>query len=188
MEINTTTTEDYTKLKNHFETNNINFYTHPLKGEAEKHVVLKGLINYTPNEIMEDLKEQGLSPTKVTTIRFANKEPPYEFPFFKVTFANEQLKNETKKVKYVLHCKIRWKRYKNPRKSTMCYKCQGHGHGTKSCFQKFKCLKCLEEHDTRDCTIKFVEEKDKKCANCPGNHLSNNPRVSSIHQKTANHQ
>lgn len=108
-------------------------------------------------------------------MRFANQEPPYEFPFFKVTFANDQLKNDAKKIRYVLHCKIRWETYKNPRKSTMCYKCQGHGHGTKSCFQKVKCLKCLKDHDTRNCTIQHVEDVDKRCANCPGNHLSNDP-------------
>ncbi|GFW43974.1 uncharacterized protein TNCV_2554151 [Trichonephila clavipes] len=48
---------------------------------------------------------------------------------------------------------------------TQCYTCQNFHHNSDNCFLKPRCLKCGEEHLTKDCPIKQRLET-KFCINC----------------------
>ena len=53
-----------------------------------------------------------------------------------------------------------------------CYKCQHFGHKATSCRSKQRCSVCSGEHGVSDCPEinKEEEQKERKCANCKGNH------------------
>ena len=76
-----------------------------------------------------------------------------------------------KAIKYLCCVKIRWQTYKNPRKITQCYRCQGMGHGSSNCYAKPKCVKCAGDHITKDCTKS--PQDTPKCASCAGPHTAN---------------
>ena len=80
---------------------------------------------------------------------------------------------EVTSIRYICNIRIRWEKYKNPRKITQCYRCQSMGHGSGNCHRKPKCVKCGEEHLTTEC----LKERDKptKCAHCAGPHTANAP-------------
>ncbi|KAJ5987693.1 hypothetical protein N7481_002903 [Penicillium waksmanii] len=51
-----------------------------------------------------------------------------------------------------------------------CFNCQQYGHIGTSCANKTKCVYCAGEHQSRDCTTRMHEGKERKCANCEGAH------------------
>ncbi|UYV79488.1 hypothetical protein LAZ67_17002858, partial [Cordylochernes scorpioides] len=55
---------------------------------------------------------------------------------------------------------------------TQCFNCQGFGHGQLNCFLKSKCVKCAEEHHSKDCPRKS-KQLPPKCANCGEAHTAN---------------
>ncbi|KAJ3617073.1 hypothetical protein MTP99_009127 [Tenebrio molitor] len=53
-----------------------------------------------------------------------------------------------------------------------CHRCQKWGHATANCHARPRCLKCAEEHLTRECPIGRTHTP--RCANCSGTHTANN--------------
>jgi hypothetical protein len=71
---------------------------------------------------------------------------------------------------------VRWEKLKNKTQITQCHRCQKWDHTATNCNSKIKCMKCGNEHTTKECDIKKEDPKTHgriKCANCRGNHLSN---------------
>ncbi|XP_063988300.1 uncharacterized protein LOC135168239 [Diachasmimorpha longicaudata] len=67
--------------------------------------------------------------------------------------------------------KITWEHYMNKRRITQCRRCQEWGHSTTNCVAKPLCLKCAENHLTRECTK--TRDTPATCANCGGKHPAN---------------
>ena len=56
-------------------------------------------------------------------------------------------------------------------KLTQCYKCQRYGHVARACRGVVRCTYCAKGHTVKDCPLKEAQDiKDKKCANCKGQH------------------
>lgn len=88
-----------------------------------------------------------------------------------VTTSKETLTNLQKEVRYIMHTKITWERHINKKELTQCHQYQLWGHATSNCGRALRCLKCAEQHETRQRT----KSKDlpAKCANCGGVHPAN---------------
>lgn len=82
-----------------------------------------------------------------------------------------------KNVRYFLNTRIHWTRYENRRRIIQCHRCQQWGHATTNCHAWPRCLKCAEQHQSKDCQIVSPIDKNThkniKCANCDGKHLAN---------------
>nr|CAI5822465.1 unnamed protein product [Callosobruchus analis]CAI5847969.1 unnamed protein product [Callosobruchus analis]CAI5848152.1 unnamed protein product [Callosobruchus analis] len=74
-------------------------------------------------------------------------------------------------VRFILNTRVTWERRTNERPITQCRRCQRWGHATANCQRTPRCLKCAEEHWTRDCTK--PKELPAKCANCKEAHPAN---------------
>ena len=51
----------------------------------------------------------------------------------------------------------------------MCYKCQGFGHKAETCEKIQVCVKCTENHSSKECT---KSKSEYLCKNCGDNHAS----------------
>lgn len=87
------------------------------------------------------------------------------------SFSAQTNLKQLKAIRYICSVKIRWEKYKNPKKISQCYRCQDFNHGTDYCHRKPRCVKCTKQHLTKDCD-KPAEAKPQ-CVNCSGDHPAN---------------
>lgn len=157
--------EDYELLKK--ELRDVEYHTYTPKDKRTKAVVIKGISgNVDSEDLLKELKEHNIS--VISCIEMRDTQIPL---YMVVTDASSTLKQLSQQVKYLYYTKITWKRYYNKRKITQCHRCQEWGHATTNCNVKPRCLKCAEEHLTKDC--KKTKDTPAKCANCAKNHSAN---------------
>ena len=69
------------------------------------------------------------------------------------------------------HCIVKWEKYKNSRPIRQCFNCQFFGHSSTFCGTPPKCVKCDQQHATKDCSK--PDNSPPKCTNCGGDHPAN---------------
>jgi len=69
------------------------------------------------------------------------------------------------------HCIVKWEKYKNSRPIRQCSNCQSFGHSSTYCGRPPKCVKCDQQHASKDCTK--PASSPPKCINCGGEHPAN---------------
>lgn len=161
------TLEAHKTLKAQLINNKREFYTYTLKCEKTHAFVMRGLQTQQLEEtIKQELREiYNINATQVFQLK-TKQNPTYMI----VTPANIKLK-DLSKVQFINHTRIYWERKTNNKKIIQCKNCQQWGHATMNCHSLPNCLKCGEEHATRDCSKD--PNTPPKCANCAGAHLSN---------------
>jgi len=93
------------------------------------------------------------------------------YPIFVVTF---QPGTDTRKVfqlHKLCHCIVKWEKYKNSRPIRQCLNCQSFGHSSTFCGRPPKCVKCDQQHASKDCPK--PASSPPKCVNCGGEHPAN---------------
>jgi len=69
------------------------------------------------------------------------------------------------------HCIIRWEKFQNSRPIRQCFNCQPFGHSSKFCGRPPKCVKCDQQHASKNCTKPVGSSP--KCVNIGGEHPAN---------------
>ncbi|GFV70910.1 hypothetical protein TNCV_111301 [Trichonephila clavipes] len=126
-------------------------------------IVIKGYPKKAdPEDIKKDLENEGFEPERVTQL--IGRRSKQKLPIFQVTLprTNENLKIFD--LKTLAHLNITVDGY-NGRGVTQCFSCNNFHHNADNCYLKPRCLKCGEEHITKDCPIKQRLET-KFCINC----------------------
>ncbi|GFU73698.1 putative RNA-directed DNA polymerase from transposon X-element [Trichonephila clavipes] len=127
------------------------FYTIKSKAERPIKVVIKGLPrNTNPEEIKQDLEILGYTPDRVNQlIGRKNKRP---LPIFLITLPRNLDNLKIFDLKTINYLSIRVEGY-DGRGVTQYYTCNNFNHSSENCHLKPRCLKCGENHLTRDCPI-----------------------------------
>lgn len=146
----------------------VEYHTYTPKEERTRAYVMYNLnSDLTEEEIQEELRVTfNLDVTKVTQLK--NTKSPIYMVILKNKITTKQLNTQCNILHYT---KIRWANYENKRALIQCKRCQEWGHATSNCFSKPRCVKCIENHLTNECT---QTERDKvQCCNCRGKHPAN---------------
>lgn len=160
--------DDFHSLKAFLTTNNIPHYTYTLGHEKDKTAVLKGLPpTYSTQEILDELQTTDDKISSCTLMATKNTK----YPIYLVKFSGGAQFKDILKISSIFYIRVYWEKYQPRNKVTQCYNCQQYGHGARNCSLAPKCLKCGENHQSRDC--KKPRDTPPHCANCPGEHLSN---------------
>lgn len=101
---------------------------------------------------MEDLKEQSFNPENV----------------FRMKKQRKREEKEMFNIRLVKHFLIKMETQKPKNTVGQCHRCQHFGHAQKYCTLPPRCVKCAENHLTKDCTK--PSNIPVKCANCGGHH------------------
>lgn len=118
------------------------------------------LINETASDLLEGLREHGVTAVRRITMRRDGRE--INTRHIILTFDRCTLPESVNAG--FIHCKTRVY-IPNPRR---CFKCQRYGHGTNGCRGKQTCAKCAgHDHLTDEC-----KTKQFKCSNCDGPHAA----------------
>ncbi|GFT92302.1 nucleic-acid-binding protein from transposon X-element [Trichonephila clavipes] len=139
------------------------FYTIPPKEIKPIKVVIKGLPGCTkPSDVQLDLEELGYTIISCNQlIPKVNKNP---LPFFLITLPRNDKNLPTFNLTRLGYMQIRVDGYLI-RGITQCFRCNNFYHTAANCHIKPRCLKCDEEHLTKDCKIKERLE-NPYCINC----------------------
>lgn len=166
-EVFTSNHEQYSLLKERWLTNKINFHTYTDKTEKRRTYVIRGLHSQIEtNEIKQDLETIGYKVININTMKNTTQTKHM------VTIqGNIQMKQLNHQAKYVCNTKISWEHYISKKRITQCRRCQGWGHATVNCYADPACLKCAENHLTKDCLKS--KEIPAKCINCGLGHPAN---------------
>lgn len=169
------TSEDFNSIKQELSNKNKEFHTYTEKSKITPRMVIKGLPNFmTEEEIKCDLIKQKINVIKVQQMIKKTGDGPQKLPLFIVTLGdlNEMIK--IKKVRQVNSVIIKWEKLKKKDDEiTICYNCLTVGHVATNCNKKTVCLNCLGNHKQADC---IKEISDPKCANCKGDHFTNDKK------------
>ncbi|GFW30708.1 nucleic-acid-binding protein from transposon X-element [Trichonephila clavipes] len=139
------------------------FYVITPKNERPIKVVIKGFPKKAnPEDIKKDLEKEGFEPEKVTQL--VGRRTKQLLPIFQVTLPRTIENLKIFDLKTLAHLNITVDGY-NGRGVTQCFSCNNFHHNADNCYLKARCLKCGEEHLTKDCPIKQRLET-KFCINC----------------------
>ncbi|GFW98423.1 nucleic-acid-binding protein from transposon X-element [Trichonephila clavipes] len=139
------------------------FYVITPKNERPIKVVIKVFPKKAnPEDIKKDLEKEGFEPERVTQL--VGRRTKQLLPIFQVTLPRTIENLKIFDLKTLAHLNITVDGY-NGRGVTQCFSCNNFHHNADNCYPKPRCLKCGEEHLTKDCPIKQRLET-KFCINC----------------------
>jgi hypothetical protein len=143
------------------------FHTYTETDDRQLMFVLKGFEFMKDEEVLEILKAEKLNANKVTRIGKVDQKTDY--PVYKVSFAKgsinfAKLNNEHR---YIDHLKVSWEKLlQSTRRPTQCKRCQAWGHAAVNCGRAYRCMKCKENHEPKECKRTKDDETPPYCVNC----------------------
>ncbi|GFT14933.1 nucleic-acid-binding protein from transposon X-element [Trichonephila clavipes] len=128
------------------------FYTIKAKAEHPIKVVIKGIPRTTkPEEIKEDLELLGYTPEKVNQL--VGRKTKRTLPTYLITLPRNLDNLKIFDLKTLSYLSIRVEGF-NGKGVTQSYTCNNFNHSSENCHLNPRCLKCGENHLTRECPIK----------------------------------
>lgn len=171
----TTAEVDHKTISEFLDKYKIQNHTFSRKNEGDQKFVIKGL-PLDIKDIVEDLNSHGITPKKIALMKRskdtrAKNEKDEEEATYDMAAPHDTDTSTIFKIRFICGVKIKWEKYKNPKRVTQCYNCQTFGHGTTNCHNKPRCIKYAGKHAAKDCKL---DKDDKlKCTNCKGEHPAN---------------
>lgn len=174
-EVLTYTVEDHTAVQTNLREVQIEYITRAPPNTQNKRVVLKGIDKeYTTDEILMDLKNQGLNVIKVEQLISKRTGMSSDRNPCSVWFSPEtNMAFVTRNIKYCCHYRIQWINFTSSRvnRTIQCYRCQEPGHKAQYCGKRYRCVKCIGVHEPGQCPKK--EDDKPRCVNCQLFHPAN---------------
>ncbi|GFY07924.1 nucleic-acid-binding protein from transposon X-element [Trichonephila clavipes] len=145
-------------------------YTITPKTQRPVKVVIKGLPRDTkPSDISNDLTDLGFSVDRVTQLKGSISKQL--LPIFLITLPRNLYNAKIFDLKTLSYLSISVNGF-NRKGATQCFKCNLFNHTAENCHLTPRCLKCGNEHQTRECQI--VKVDTLFCINCETyGHLAN---------------
>ncbi|GFQ75928.1 nucleic-acid-binding protein from transposon X-element [Trichonephila clavata] len=158
----------------------------PPQASRPRKIVIKGLpISTDIDEIKDDLTDQGYTVIKVAQL--TKSKTKHKLPMFMVELTAKPDSPDIFKLKTCCHLMVKIDTFNRRPGITQCYNCNLFNHSSKYCHMRTRCLKCGQQHRTKDCEIKEKLEKPT-CINCKEvGHLAssfNCPKYPQIKKKT----
>ena len=183
IKVNTENSEEYRemikllkKLMSEEATKNLNYHTYQCKNEKPFKIVVRGLHPSTGEaEITRELECLGHSVIRATNIIGRKKIDgvltKIPLPLFYVDLKTKDNNKEVFELTHLLFCKIKVEQPRLKKELPQCKRCQCFGHTQNYCHRQEKCVKCGQDHSTKQCDKS--RDAPCKCANCGGDHTAN---------------
>lgn len=160
--------------------NQLNIAYHTFSEPEDRHNIFALMNHYRvePDELLQKLQAEKIPATKVNFIYDHPENPIYSVQFAKNTTSLSDLQYAHSKVEGL---KIKWEKFFKRSKPTQCKRCQAWGHAANNCGRKYRCVKCLEQHEPGQCSRKSKVVGQPSCVNCGEiGHPSNSPECESF--------
>lgn len=177
--------EAYKALKEKLQKTGSKFFTHLLREEQTTKIVLHGLYSMETTELMQLLNEINVNPTAIKSMSIHQKKYADHCVYLLYFKKDDKVKiSVLRDIKSINYVRVRWEYYSNRRKGPIqCSRCMQYGHGASGCFLDPLCVRCGENHLSRDCLLlknpETLETRTRipdellKCGLCGQNHSAN---------------
>lgn len=166
IKVQVTTSDDHRALTKFLRAEDIGYHTYALEDEKVLRVVIRGLpVEQTPESIKADLLAQNYPVREVHRMFSGRTKVPYEMvlvildlsPAGKAIFNLRTVNNLSG-----LSVEAPY------RKSNLsqCHRCQLYGHSARNCHARPRCVKCLGDHGTPDCSRTPGAPEPPSCVLC----------------------
>lgn len=178
LKIQPQTEEDAQKIMKYFQSQQMEFYTFISGQYKTMKVVMRGLPIDTPTAEID--KELRLLKYPIENVRQMRRRVEDEqtgnkvwkpMPLWVVTVYDIQNVPNIWQLTGLYNLKISLSEYVGQGGPQQCYNCQGFGHKADGCFITPKCVKCGENHVSRECNKN--PQDPPRCANCNKTHPAN---------------
>jgi hypothetical protein len=161
------------------------FFTHQLREEQLTKIVLHGMYDMELSDLKELLNEVGIKPTEIKKMSIHQKRYSDHCLYLLLFNKSEKVKistlRETLSLNYV---RVRWEYFQNRRLGPIqCTNCMSYGHGSKYCHLDPICIRCANNHASKDCPHlvdpvtnaqrEKIPDNLVKCGLCGQNHTAN---------------
>ena len=166
--IKTTSEADNAKLNDFLATNNMEYYTFSANSAKPAKLLIKYIpLDYTKEEIQQDLHNQGINAHQVTRYikHTDNKKQETTMIIINIPKSQQEIAHN---LKHVCGITIRIEPFKrNNNNIPQCHNCLNYGHSSYTCRMNPRCVKCAGNHAYEKCPN--LNEKSF-CANCKQEH------------------
>ncbi|GBN64465.1 hypothetical protein AVEN_105737-1 [Araneus ventricosus] len=164
INIQATSNDNRNNIIDYLKKNNKEFILSEAYADRPLKVVIKGLpINQDKDELKHILENLNFKIVRISQLKNYRAKTYHPIFFIEVAKINNYLNIYNIKIIKLLTVKVETYRKKN--RATICYKCNGFFHSARNCQMKARCLKCEENHETRNCAI-TTKIVNPKCINC----------------------
>lgn len=171
------TLDTYIAIDKEMSVAKIKYFTHDLMVEQPNKYVLYGLPKVENDDVLEELKVNGLEPSNVHCVS-VNQQRFVDEHIYIVTLPAVTKLTDVQKVKAINHTIVKWRKYVNKGKGpTQCRRCFLYGHGMRNCHLLAVCVKCGQSGHSGDSCQVLAEEF--KCVNCKEKHIASDPECKS---------
>ena len=168
---------EYKSIIEKLKSDNMKFFTHPIKDNKSFKLMLFGLPQLSVDTIKDEFKKtyniELVNIKEINTSRSNLDDALYMFEFNR----DQVTKKEIFKIKYVYGIVVHWRNpLRRSRGPTQCSKCAMYGHGSSNCFRSAVCISCGGNHDYSSCQLNKLPTKGpviNKCYNCIKRNLKN---------------
>lgn len=173
--VKTNTVEDHKKLTEQLTINKIEFFTYNMRSERP----IKYLIKYVPTDlsienIQKDLREKNVPFNTVTFLTKTetknDKREKLPIPILLINAPRTAI-NALQSLTDICNIDVKLEPYTS-KDIGQCYRCQSYGHSSTHCNKIPRCVRCAENHHTKECPSKN-SEIPPKCSNCRQRHTAN---------------
>lgn len=176
VKIQAQTMETYDIIEKALKEKNTEFHSYQKKSERVYKTVLKNLHPSTDIKLLkEEIELHGHKVVRINNIRRKpSKSNTYTgpLPMFYVDLQSNINNKEIYNIEFLLNTKIKFEAPFKKREIPQCTRCQRYFHTKNFCHRQPRCVKCAEDHDTKDCP-KRDRSDFVKCVLCEGNHPAN---------------
>lgn len=169
IKINLTNIEDYRNITKFYTDHGINYYTYQDPTTKPLSVVLKNVPKtLSLDDIKNELESQNFTIIKTTRILNKEKKPTLVVA---VDLQNNEEAKEIFAINHLCHAIIKVEPRRYGGGDPQCFRCQRFGHTRNYCKMQYRCVKCIGNHPSTECTKPL--DTPPTCTNCHENHPAN---------------
>lgn len=168
--VHVATTKDFQALLKALPEEKFEFFLFRTPGDTPQvKIVVRGFhVSTSAGDIKVALEAEGLPVVNVAQMHAPGKEKVL-YPLFLITLKEGAEAKKILNIKTLLYTKVTFEEYEKRKGPSQCYRCQRFQHVSRNCSAVPRCVKCGENHESKDCTS---QGKTLSCANCGGDHTA----------------
>lgn len=171
LKINVTSPEDFRKLTNYYDTNEVKYYTYQNPDDSNMSVIIRNIpTSLSETEINNELK---INYNIIKVVRLLNKDKK-PIPLCAIEIKKDGKENDIFKLDRLFYSIVEVQPRRKSSTIPQCTRCQRYGHTKNYCKLDPRCVKCLEPHHYSECPKRPNEQPS--CVNCGENHTANYKR------------
>lgn len=169
LKIETKDSDSYRKVIRYLKGKQIEHHTYQAREDRAFRIVVRNIHPSTPtSEIGIAITEIGYSVRNVSNVLHRTSRQP--LPLFFVDLDPAEINNEIFHLKNLLHTKISVEEPHKRHELIQCTNCQDYGHSKTYCAHPPRCVRCIGQHLTTNCTQ--PKDQPPTCTLCGGNHTA----------------